>query len=280
MQKTALQRLPVNWQNWIIDNVAQGCDPEGLVRQLQRDGPFDRTLAEFALADALLQRYPGVVVLPRLPDIDTAANKIGLPDRVVYVLLSLTIPRIVLLGNVLGDDECDAIAEMSRNRFVRSTTVDAITGASREHESRTSQSAGIRRAETELVSRIDARLAALANWPVDHAETLQLQKYQVGNEYRPHVDWFDPALSGTARHLADGGQRLGTIILYLSDVDEGGGTSFPELGLDVHPHKGCALFFRNTTPYGLPDQKTLHAGLPVEKGTKIIANKWLREKAH
>ncbi|MEB0136763.1 2OG-Fe(II) oxygenase [Actimicrobium sp. CCC2.4] len=66
----------------------------------------------------------------------------------------------------------------------------------------------------------------------------------------------------------------------MTDVEEGGSTSFPGICLDVHPQKGGALFFRNTTPYGLPDKKTLHAGLPVEKGTKIIANKWLREKPY
>ncbi|GAA4013905.1 2OG-Fe(II) oxygenase [Actimicrobium antarcticum] len=280
MQKNALQRLPATWQHWVIENLAKGCDPEELAMKMERDGPFDRTLAEFALAEAHLQSHPESFVRPPLPEIDTTANKIALPDRVVDVLLSVAIPRIVLLGNVLSDDECDAMAELSRSRFARSKTIDNDSGVERHDVARTSESAHIQRGETDLVARIDARLAALAGWPVAHAEPLQLQKYQAGNEYRPHVDWFDPALPGTAKHLDKGGQRLGTIILYLTDVEEGGGTSFPGIGLDIHPQKGGALFFRNTTPFGLPDKKTLHAGLPVEKGTKIIANKWLREKPY
>ncbi|MFT5591167.1 MAG: prolyl 4-hydroxylase [Bradyrhizobium sp.] len=280
MQKNALQSLPASWQTWVVENLAKGCDPVAMVAMMERDGPFDRTLAEYAMADAHRQSHPGLVTVTRLPGIDTAANKIVLPDRVVDVLVSLSIPRVVVLGNVLSDDECDAIAAMSRSRFTRSTTIDNASGIPQRDESRTSESASIQRGETALMSRIDARLAALTGWPVDHGEPLQLQKYQAGNEYRPHFDWFDPALAGAATHLEKSGQRLGTIILYLTDVEEGGGTSFPSIGLDVFPQKGGALFFCNTTPTGLPDQKTLHAGLPVVKGTKIIANKWLREKPY
>ncbi len=280
MQKNALQSLPASWQTWVVENLAKGCDPVAMVAMMERDGPFDRTLAEYAMADAHRQSHPGLVAVTRLPGIDTAANKIVLPDRVVDVLVSLSIPRVVVLGNVLSDDECDAIAAMSRSRFARSTTIDNDSGVAQLDESRTSESASIQRGETALMSRIDARLAALTGWPVDHGEPLQLQKYQAGNEYRPHFDWFDPALAGAAKHLEKSGQRLGTIILYLTDVEEGGGTSFPAIGLDVTPQKGGALFFCNTTPTGEPDQKTLHAGLPVVKGTKIIANKWLREKPY
>ncbi len=278
MQKNALQNLPANWQSWIVENLAKGCDPVMMATMMERDGQFDRTLVQYALADARRQTHPEPINTAKVPAIDTDANKIVLPDRVVDVLVSLLYPRVVVLGNVLSDDECDAIAALSRSRFERSTTVNYDSGISQLDESRTSESASIQRSETEMISRIDARLAALSGWPVDHGEPLQLQKYQMGNEYRPHFDWFDPSLAGTAKHLERSGQRLGTIILYLTDVEEGGGTSFPSIGLDVFPQKGGALFFRNTTPDGLPDQKTLHAGLPVVKGTKIIANKWLREK--
>lgn len=280
MQKNALQSLPVNWQHWVVENLAKGCDPAVMVTMMERDGPFERTLAEYALADAHRQTHPGLVSLPKLPVIDTAANKIVLPDRVVDVLVALSLPRVVVLGNVLSDDECDAIAAMSRADFARSTTIDNDSGIPQFNDGRTSESASIQRGATALIARIDARLAALSAWPVDHGEPLQLQKYQSGNEYRPHFDWFDPALAGAAMHLEKSGQRLGTIILYLTDVDEGGATSFPSIGLDVYPQKGGALFFCNTTPDGEPDQKTLHAGLPVVKGIKIVANKWLREKPY
>ena len=79
--------------------------------------------------------------------------------------------------------------------------------------------------------------------------------------------------------MQTGGQRLATIILYLTDVEAGGGTAFPAIDIEVQPKKGNALFFLNTDRYRMPNHKTLHAGLPVQKGCKIIASKWLRERA-
>jgi hypothetical protein len=75
-----------------------------------------------------------------------------------------------------------------------------------------------------------------------------------------------------------GGQRLGTNVPYLSKIEWGGGTSFPAIGLEVMPKKGAALFFVNIDCQHVPDQLTLHAGSPVVKSAKFIANKWLRHR--
>ena len=105
-------------------------------------------------------------------------------------------------------------------------------------------------------------------------------QYEKGSEYRPHYDWFDASRPGPRKHLERGGQRVGTIVMYLSDVEAGGGTSFPNIGLTVQPKKGAAVFFANSDAYRHPDPQTLHAGEPVEKGVKYIATKWLRERAY
>jgi prolyl 4-hydroxylase len=135
----------------------------------------------------------------------------------------------------------------------------------------------IQRGEAEVAERIDRRLAALAHWSPECSEPFQLQKYGKTQEYRPHFDWLDPDSAGHRSHLARGGQRLATFILYLCDVEQGGGTVFPALGLEVFPKKGNALWFLNTDSNHQPDQQTLHGGAPVVSGTKIIANKWLRQ---
>jgi prolyl 4-hydroxylase len=214
-----------------------------------------------------------------LPDIATGARTIVTPDREVEVLFTLASPRIVLLGNVLSADECDALIALCAPRLERSPVVGDSDGNVKVHENRTSRGAMLRRGETELIARIEARLAALARWPVEHGEGLNLLRYDIGDEYRAHFDSFDPDVPGLRQHLVSGGQRVATFILYLSAVTAGGATSFPQLGLDVMPHKGSALFFVNTDAHYLPDKRTLHAGQPVIQGVKYIANKWLRQRA-
>ena len=73
-----------------------------------------------------------------------------------------------------------------------------------------------------------------------------------------------------------GGQRVATLVLYLNAPAQGGATTFPDVGLEVTPHPGHAVFFSYARPD--PDTRTLHAGAPVHAGEKWIATKWLRER--
>ena len=280
MTDSVFRNLPVEWQDWINGNLDRGCDPQDMARMMGSDSHFTPALTAAAIREAVQLRTPLHVLGAPRPTIETSCNVIHLPDRDVEILLSVATPRIVLLGNVLSDAECDALAALSNPRFVRSAVLDNADGRHQFMDGRTSESASIARDETELVSRVDARLAALTGWPVQHGEPLQLQKYAPGKEYRPHFDWFDAQHPGLQASLAQAGQRLGTVILYLTDVEAGGGTAFPAIGLTVHPKKGSALFFSNVDTAGEPDKSTLHAGLPVERGLKIVANKWLRERAY
>jgi prolyl 4-hydroxylase len=280
MAKTALYSLPLEWQQWITENLARACEPASMADVMVRDGRFDRRLAQNAIEEARKKSFANLPALRSMPQIDTTSNAIPTPDRVVDVLLTLNAPRIVLLGNVLSGEECDALCDYVERRLARSPVVGNADGGTQIDVARTSLGTMLARGETDLIARIDARLAALAHWPVERAEGLQVQRYLAGNEYRPHYDWFDPSMPGPRKHLEHGGQRVGTFVLYLSDVEQGGGTSFPGLGLEVQPKKGNAVFFANTDAYGTPDKETLHAGAPVVKGVKFIANKWLREQVY
>ena len=281
MSKSALQALPPDWQNWIRENLVRSCEPHGMVSLLVRDGNFDVALARAAVEEA----SNGTISLAppppmAMPDIDTTSNVIKTADREVDVLLTLQSPRIVLLGNVLSEEECDQLAAYCEPRLERSPVVNDVDGTQQMHQNRTSRGAMIQRGETQLVARVERRLAEIGHWPVDHGEGMQVQHYQKTNEYRPHFDWFDPDLPGPRKHMEHGGQRVGTFVLYLSEVESGGGTAFPVLGLEVMPKKGGAVFFQNTDAQHSPDRRTLHAGSPVVSGVKVIANKWLRERAY
>jgi prolyl 4-hydroxylase len=284
--------LPQTWQDWIMENLARACSPLDMANSMARSGQHSMAVARAAIDEAL-RIQAGETTAPaqgqqeaqasgfqaprEMPFIDVSRNIISVPDRDVEVLFVLKKPQVILLGNVLSEEECDAIIAHCGTRYTRSTVTAEADGASVVHEGRTSEMAFIQRGEAEVAERIDQRLAALAHWSPECSEPFQLQKYGKTQEYRPHFDWLDPDSAGHRSHLARGGQRLATFILYLCDVEQGGGTVFPALGLEVFPKKGNALWFLNTDSNHQPDQQTLHGGAPVVSGTKIIANKWLRQ---
>lgn len=283
--------LPQNWQDWIKENLARSCSPLDMANSMARSGQHSMAVARAAIDEALRMRSradggaaeadnpaQSVFVAPQqMPFIDIERNRVAAPDREVELLFVLKQPQVILLGNVLSMEECDAIVAHCGTRYTRSTVTGEADGASVVHEGRTSEMAFIQRGEAEVAERIERRLAALAHWPAECGEPFQLQKYGSTQEYRPHFDWLDPDSGGHQSHLARGGQRLATFILYLSDVEQGGGTVFPGIGLEVFPKKGNALWFLNTDANHQPDRQTLHGGAPVVSGTKIIANKWLRQ---
>lgn len=288
--------LPLTWRSWIMENLDRGCSALDMANSMARSGQHSMAAARAAIDEALRLRAadggaqeatapaPAVASAfsaPReMPYIDVSSNRIATPDREVEVLFVLQKPQVILLGNVLGDEECEAIIAHCGARYTRSTVTAEADGASVVHEGRTSEMAFIQRGETEVAERIDRRLAALAHWSPECSEPFQLQKYGPAQEYRPHYDWLDPDSAGHRAHLARGGQRLATFVLYLCDVEQGGGTVFPHLGLEVYPKKGNALWFLNTDSNHQPDPQTLHGGAPVVSGTKIIANKWLRQERY
>ncbi len=67
-------------------------------------------------------------------------------------------------------------------------------------------------------------------------------------------------------------------MIYLCDVEEGGETNFPRLGLKVPPRRGTLLIWNNMRPDGSPNGETVHAALPVMRGTKYVLTRWYRER--
>lgn len=277
---SALTHMPAGWQDWIIDNIKRCCDNESMLALLIRDGHFTAQVAYDAITEARA-KLDGKSVEPQArPHIDLSANTIELADKKVDVLLTMHTPEIILFGNVLSPEECDTLMAYANERLKPSTVITDHDDGQQLHAARTSNGAMLVRGETPFVAMIEARLAALVNWPVENGEGLQVLKYGKGNEYRPHFDWFDPALPGPRKHLERGGQRVGTIIMYLSDVEAGGSTTFPVVGCQVKPRRGSAVYFANTSPFGVPNTNAYHGGDPVITGTKFIATKWLRSRTH
>ncbi|MEZ0308755.1 MAG: 2OG-Fe(II) oxygenase, partial [Ramlibacter sp.] len=192
------------------------------------------------------------------------------------VLQAMYNPRVVVFGGLLSDEECEALIALAKPRLARSLTVATKTGGEEINADRTSNGMFFQRGENDLIRRIEARIARLVNWPEENGEGLQVLHYQPGTEYKPHYDYFDPNEPGTPTILKRGGQRVGTLVMYLGEPDKGGGTTFPDVHLEVAPKRGNAVFFSYDRPH--PSTKTLHGGAPVLAGEKWIATKWLRER--
>ncbi|QEI06962.1 2-oxoglutarate-dependent dioxygenase [Pigmentiphaga aceris] len=212
------------------------------------------------------------------PDLSGAPTQISIDGHVVSVLATLAEPALTVFGNLFTREECEALIASAQPRLARSRTVDRSGGTAVSHESRTSDGMFFTLGETPLIDKLERRIAGLLRWPLERGEGLQVLRYGPGAEYQPHYDFFDAQDAGTATHTAAGGQRIGTLIIYLQSPISGGATTFPQIGLDVAPIQGNAVFF--AYPQATPASLTLHAGAPVTAGEKWIATKWLRVRRY
>jgi prolyl 4-hydroxylase len=270
-----ITELSAEWEQWIVLNIGRGVPADVLAAEMVKKD-FDPS---FAMA-AVLQRLPQSK-LSELPGTEpsriAAENRIEIERHTVEVVTRISAPDIVVFQHVLSDHECDQLIALSRPKIKRSTTVDRATGAEEIIAARSSEGTFFLRGENALVAKIEKRLAALTGSPAENGEGLQILHYGVGAEYRPHFDFFEPEDPGSAAHLQKGGQRVSTTIMYLNDVDAGGATIFPEIGLEVSARKGSAVYFSYCDSQGRLDRLTLHGGAPVAGGEKWIATRWLRQ---
>ena len=295
-----MQTITPELRQWIIDQAAAGCALPAMLQSMC-DAGWSQELAATAL-ETTLETTLKSAQLPRTGESTTpyaqqsvtshlmAATATRLPqprlgesptsldggDRMVNVLLAVAQPRIMVFGNLLSDEECNALIAAATPRMQRSLTVASHTAGEEVHVDRTSDGMFFQRGEGHLLKRIEARIAQLLQWPVENGEGLQVLHYRPGAQYRPHYDYFDPADAGTPAILQRGGQRVGTLVIYLNTPEKGGGTTFPDVRLEVAPQRGNAVFFSYERPD--PATRTLHGGAPVIAGEKWIATKWLRER--
>lgn len=269
--------------DWIVAQAVAGQPPEQALQPLLDQGwnEQDAIDAVETLVRAHIQQHAQANGLPlpmRVPALlqHDDASLLDLGDRQVRVLVSLLLPRVVVLEKFLSDTECDALIALAQPRLVRSRTVDNRNGAQIVHAARTSHSMCLQLGQDALCRNIEARISRLLDWPVDHGEGLQVLRYVTGAEYQPHYDYFDPDAAGTPVLLQAGGQRVASLVMYLNTPERGGATRFPDVHLDVAAVKGNAVFFSYDRPH--PMTRSLHAGAPVLAGEKWVATKWLRER--
>ena len=267
-------------RDWILTTTRDGHSVAEVLR-LMKDHGYDPRQSRGIVADVLklpltalnaqVSGAPPHGMRTRHPE----APQVDIEGHVIGVSLSVESPALRVLENILSPAECDELIALAQPRLKRALTV-ASDGSHQVDQRRTSEGMFFTPNEFPLVGRIEQRLATLLDIPAGHGEGLQILHYLPGQEYEPHFDWFDPEQAGYDAVTSVGGQRVASVVMYLNTPQLGGGTAFPELGLTVTARRGTAVYFA----YEGGDLNSLHAGLPVQRGEKWIATKWLRERPY
>jgi prolyl 4-hydroxylase len=199
-------------------------------------------------------------------------------------------PRAFVYEKFLTPEECDHLVALAKTELKRSAVADNHSGQSKLSEVRTSSGMFIPKAKDPIVSGIEDKIATWTFLPKENGEDLQVLRYEPGQKYDPHFDYFTDKVN-----IVRGGHRIATVLLYLTDVVKGGETVFPNAvdtsrhkhsesddlsectkkGIAVKPRKGDALLFFSLHPTATPDPNSLHGGCPVIEGEKWSATKWI-----
>jgi prolyl 4-hydroxylase len=266
-------------REWILSTTRAGHSVEDVLKLMQETG-YDPRQSRSIVASVLNMPITALDAHVQVPKGQPGrrtrhpeAPQITVDGRTIDIPLSVESPALRVLSNLLSAEECDALIKEAQPRLQRAKTVDS-SGKQQIDARRTSEGMFFTMGESPLIKRIEQRIATLLSIPIDHGEGLQVLHYLPGQQYEPHYDWFDPEHPGFEAITAKGGQRIASLVIYLNTPEAGGGTAFPDIGLTVTALRGSAVYFA----YDTGDTASLHAGLPVQRGEKWIATKWLRER--
>ena len=204
-------------------------------------------------------------------------------------------PRLVVYPAFVDSDRCDHIVELAK-KYLYPSGLAFAPGEKVDVNQQTRTSKGtFLSAEMDpdgAIAWVEERIAAVTLLPRENGEPFNVLKYENGQHYDSHMDSFDPKTFGPQPS-----QRIVTVVVYLTDVEEGGETVFKReglggesrpiddwrncddgVGLKYKPRKGDAVLFWDVLPDGKLDPQSLHGGCPVKNGTKYAMAKWIRNK--
>lgn len=199
-------------------------------------------------------------------------------DRLLRTPGALKLPAqgfdIFVLRDFLTREECDGLIRM----------IDADRQPSKilgdnepDPEFRTSESCNLSPYDP-LVQAVEKKVHRLMGIEPAHGETIQGQRYAVGQQFKPHHDFFYVDQPYWPDQERIGGQRTWTAMMFLNEPESGGQTAFPRANVRVTPRTGNLLTWNNMDALGEPNGNSLHQGMPVEAGVKYVITKWFRER--
>ena len=253
--------LDKEWLGWLRTNVDRGCSKQELTQILLKAG-FDAAAVRGAFDEVRRQA--------RSPAMPAAKPSIDVPGAKRFESSSI---ELYTAEGFLAAAECAKLVALIRSRL-RPSTISSPPSGEADRQFRTSRTCDLI-GESGAVARLDARLCQAMGIDRSLAEPSQGQCYEVGQEFKPHTDFFKAYELETFSTPA-WGQRTWTFMIYLNEPEGGGATRFVDIDLTIQPKAGMAVFWNNLLPTGEPNNFTRHQGMPVTAGSKLIITKWFR----
>ena len=178
------------------------------------------------------------------------------------------------LTEFLRPEECAALIELTARRLAPSP----LTQSHYDQAFRTSSTANLYEIDHDLAREVDHRICVTMGIRASYSEGIQAQRYEAGQQFKPHLDAFEPGSNVYQRFAGLRGNRTWTFMVYLNEGMDGGATIFNIANHAIQPRTGMALLWYNLNDEGAPNKQTLHSGEPVTRGCKIILTKWFRTR--
>ena len=211
---------------------------------------------------------------------NTAPNKINYGEFYNCNITKIAKPiktdeaQIYCIEKFLSSIDCQLLRGFIEQRAT--PVVVHTNGAEKDERQRQTN---IRNSSTTLIDHrfhsfflgVDKKITLAMDFHPFLAEAMNGQKYEIGEFYKAHADFFSDAEFKLFGEWS--GQRTWTTMLYLNDVEEGGETEFKHLKLKIKPKEGTLLAWNNLNYDGSPNLKTIHEALPPKSGKKYIITK-------
>ena len=199
-------------------------------------------------------------------------------------MILLARPKLIVIDNALNPEQCEHLMHLGgavmENSTVSKTPEQAEEEGTYEHEARTGQFGWLACDHDEQVWEIARSFSELVQYPVHHSEGFQILHYKPGERYEPHFDAYETETEEGQIYCKEGGQRMITLLGFLTDVDEGGATQFTNLDITIGPKQGRIIMWENCDEdITRPHPNTLHHGMPPISGDKWNFTLWFRERA-
>jgi prolyl 4-hydroxylase len=268
-----METFAPEWEEWIDLNLKLGnC------RQIM----FQKSL-DAGYSYALLKRKIGIdYIIPATSLVHDRIGPVALRTAQQLQARNLDIYR---LDEFLTPEECaEIIRIINASELSTSTTYSMAKPMERIVDANRTSKTCYFKENNPLIHEVESRICKMIGINNQQAEQIQGQKYEVGQQFRIHTDYFDPQL--LKQDPSINGQRTWTFMIYLNDVEEGGYTSFPLAYCSSAPKPGTALICNNLhsrytsmnpAEWGKENLFASHCGMPILRGEKYILTKWFKE---